>query len=412
MIKYEEGNCVIDSSIDEFLEKNCPQSLEPFKSQMDSSFLSRFIDLQGRFDHKYNRRFFAPWNSEAVNEFSPKVPSEYCGFGENLHPLGKKELEQIQKNVKNCHFLNRNAIVVKNTMAKRFPSDKPCFEDIRKPGDSYPFDSNIQSAMKIGTPVKAICSSYDKSWIYANSHLFSGWIPAEDVAFVDSKFEKRFTSSKLCVAIKDNIVIQNKDAFVTIANLGTIFPVSLQNIMVPYRDGKGDAQILFCKKPEGFVAKPYPFSADNIIQVAQETLGTKYGWGGFLNNRDCSMLTSDFFAVFGKHVEKSSLAQIRKGIDVTKLSSTEKAEFIMQNGIPFFTLVGWKGHVMLYIGVYNNQPIFLHNAWGLSSRYDKNSRYVIGKTIISPARFCNNFDLLEKITYVFQENLALPAPTS
>ena len=59
----------------------------------------------------------------------------------------------------------------------------------------------------------------------------------------------------------------------------------------------------------------------------------------------------------------------------------------MKNGVPFLTLVGKKGHVMLYVGHYKNKPVFMHNIWAVPSKFGSADRYVIGKTVLTSSQF-------------------------
>ena len=43
------------------------------------------------------------------------------------------------------------------------------------------------------------------------------------------------------------------------------------------------------------------------------------------------------------------------------------------------------GHVTLYLGAYQGQPVIMHNAWGLKTRSltGKEGRHILGKTVIT-----------------------------
>jgi len=66
------------------------------------------------------------------------------------------------------------------------------------------------------------------------------------------------------------------------------------------------------------------------------------------------------------------------------LDDDEKEQMIKQKAIPFQTLLYKRGHIMLYVGVYDNKPIILHNVWGIKTKKDGvYGRIIIGKTILS-----------------------------
>lgn len=43
---------------------------------------------------------------------------------------------------------------------------------------------------------------------------------------------------------------------------------------------------------------PLAFNSNNRIRILNQLLNEPYGWGGLLNNRDCSSFTQDYFATF------------------------------------------------------------------------------------------------------------------
>ena len=61
---------------------------------------------------------------------------------------------------------------------------------------------------------------------------------------------------------------------------------------------------------------------------------------------------------------------------------TEKEDFIMKNGKPYATLLWFPGHIMLYIGMKEEETLVFHNIWGLRTT-DKHKRKIIGKAVIT-----------------------------
>ena len=69
----------------------------------------------------------------------------------------------------------------------------------------------------------------------------------------------------------------------------------------------------------------------------------------------------------------------------------------MEKAIPYLTLLWRKGHVMLYIGVKNGQPLIFHNVWGVRTKDLRGceGRKIIGQAVITtlhPGRELRNFD--------------------
>ena len=158
------------------------------------------------------------------------------------------------------------------------------------------------------------------------------------------------------------------------------------------RDTKGYAhskKILVEK--EGFAEFPMTFSSSEVANLAQAIMGEKYGWGGMFGNRDCSMFLRDILGNFGFFLTRNSQAQMRQISDDSPLLEIktqdlqEKKEFIKQNGIPFATLLGMPGHIMLYVGEKEGEIYILHDVWGLRTLQNETQegRKIIGKIALT-----------------------------
>ena len=75
----------------------------------------------------------------------------------------------------------------------------------------------------------------------------------------------------------------------------------------------------------------------------------------------------------------------------------EKKRYILENAVPFSTLIYLRGHIMLYIGSKNNEPLVMHNIWSvkLKNLWGEEYRHIIGKTQITTlevGKTLDNFD--------------------
>lgn len=181
---------------------------------------------------------------------------------------------------------------------------------------------------------------------------------------------------------------------------------------------------LFGKNSE-FSTFALNFSPSAFAELAQNLIGEKYGWGGSLGNRDCSMLLRDLFSHFGIFLERNSAAQMKQNfnldsmknetsanaedsgdfIDFNGLNYGHKKAQILQNAIPFATLLGVKGHILLFLGEKNGQIFVLHDAWGLATEeVDSaqkgviNGRKLLGGVVVSDLVFRNS-GVLENAAY-------------
>jgi hypothetical protein len=104
-------------------------------------------------------------------------------------------------------------------------------------------------------------------------------------------------------------------------------------------------------------------------------------------NRDCSAMTRDFMTPFGIWLNRNSSQQAEQGkrIELAGLSPEDKEKTILEHAIPFRTLIWMPGHVTLYLGGYQGQPVILHNTWGLKTKTltGKEGRHIIGRTVLT-----------------------------
>ena len=351
---------------------------------------------------KYFNHYFSPWDSRYVN-ISKKGATwanrVFCKdkkfFSENTLPWSLKEIEPIIKstNFDDFNSTNRFAIVSKNTQIRNLPTNKPFFRDFKRAGEGYPFDYMQNSRLHLGTPLLVSHYSSDGSWAFIQNPFSYGWIPSNNIAILDENQTKEYKKFPKIVIIKENAPLYTKhQKFYAHAQIGAILPLIGEDMQFYYSyifidDFKAKSQKIELVIPKSF-AKNFPLSFEpkNIELIATQLLNQRYGWGGYLKNRDCSAMTKDFFGVFGVWLPRNSAAQKRVGeyVDLSSKSNREKEKLILQKAIPFRTLVYLKGHIMLYIGKSQNRAMVLQNLWGLRTQTDgKTSRYVIGKTIIS-----------------------------
>lgn len=378
-----EELCVVDADLDNVLSKNIPQDIYQFKESADAASKA-FLKDQKASDADYNEMFYAPW----MDGFSPTIDRQYltlsCGHAENLHKWHPQEIKKLEENaaLSLSPSVSIKAIAIRTTMAYRMPTEKPFFVDTRKPGTSYPFNDNIASLIYIGTPLRVVHVSFDRAWFLVGNYRFVAWVKANDVAFVDERFIKSYFSHKLSVAIEDDVpLLTEPHQFLSVSHIGMILPKATDGVLAPSLKKDGFAELRFCKTI-AFVEKPYPFTADHILAISKKLMGTKYGWGGFLENRDCAQTIRDFMAVFGANGSIYINSYPQKFISI---EGSDKANFLKENATPFLTVIGCKGHVMLYVGNFNGYPVLLHNMWAI--RTGENGRYVVGKTILSTTQF-------------------------
>ena len=171
--------------------------------------------------------------------------------------------------------------------------------------------------------------------------------------------------------------------------MGSVLPLNdKKNILIPIRDKNNRVDLLELSLDNiGYIYKPLAFTRDNVSFVLENLVNKPYGWGGNLFHRDCARLVRDYFSLFAIHLPLLSSEQALMG-DVYDLSSKsvfDKKHDIVRFAIPYESIVSMKGHVAVYLGLFNGEPILLHALWGLRLFDEKETsyRYIIGKSILS-----------------------------
>jgi hypothetical protein len=120
-----------------------------------------------------------------------------------------------------------------------------------------------------------------------------------------------------------------------------------------------------------------------------EVFKSNYGWGGMYGQRDCSSMLRDMYAPFGIWLPRNSSQQAKVGkiINLENLTDDEKIAIIKNQAVPFQTLLYKEGHIVLYVGTFENEIVVFHNTWGIKTKKDDiEGRVVVGKTVFSTLR--------------------------
>jgi hypothetical protein len=75
-------------------------------------------------------------------------------------------------------------------------------------------------------------------------------------------------------------------------------------------------------------------------------------------------------------------------VDLSQLNAEEKKRIIKDKAIPFQTFLYRQGHIVLYVGTYNDEIIVFQNMWGIRTKDgEKEGRVIIGRTVFSTLQF-------------------------
>jgi len=357
---------------------------------------------EAAFKH-FMTQHFGPWNRTEPKHTAEEVfwglalyPKKEL-FGENTllrDPAWLKRMQEYSR-VEQYPSMNRKAIAVTNTSMRVLPTSQPAFYDFARAGEGFPFDYMQNSLILAGTPLYASHISADRAWIMVESRFAYGWVPVGDIGWVDDGFISIFKTGVYAAITRDDVPITDADGnYRFTGHVGTILPVMEGGagingfaFIIPTRNTRGTAVPQVAFLPEAFASlAPISTTPANFAKLTNAMLGRQYGWGGLYEDRDCSAATMDLMAAFGIYLPRNSSQQIKVGTNVSlkDMSSEAKKQLLTKVGTPFLTLVRKPGHIMLYIGSKDGQPLVFHSVWGLKTKVGGSyGRKVIGRAVIT-----------------------------
>jgi len=351
----------------------------------------------------FHNKFFYIWYASRLAPLSEakwpfNVYPKKKTYAENLRLHTKTFWKRVKQNSNWSNYLNikKPAISIKRLMLRNFPTNKPIFYDRKKPGEGFPFSYNDNSAVHPNEPLMVSHYSLDKRFAYVLTSYASGWVDINNIVFVNKKLMSKIYKSDKIVLTADNIsILSDKGFSLFLSKIGTILPV-LEEKSDYYKVlyiGKTDTLIPSIKTiniPKKISKKmDYNFNLKYVKTISKKLLGNAYGWGGSNHNRDCSSTLKDLFATTGKWLPRNSRAiSLAKGkgkrLSLKNKNRLQKEAFIIDNGIPYQSVLYMRGHIMLYIGHENGMVKIFHDMWGIG--YISHGKYVkkiIGKTVES-----------------------------
>ena len=397
--------CIVNFSCKKETQEDISVEVRTYSHQ-ELTYPSQTIQIPDSLQNEFTKNFFVPWNlnpedlTSTLDSFPGKNLSyleNYLNddewYGENKKPHKKWQREEIVYNINTESFPNflQNGIVTTHTNLRRVPTNRPGFDKYSKAGEGYPFDYFQETALWANTPLFILHTSNDKQWCYAISPYYKGWVPMRDVALVDQDFIEQWSAKAYCLPLSDQVILKNNESnYAVNAKVGMVLPYEEESesqdmISVYYAnsDENQNARILKAEVPKNAVAQPnFKFNGESMELLVSNLIGKPYGWGGNLENRDCSSMIRDMLGTYKLWLPRDSKDQINSGHQYDLPSTTEeKIKFIKDKGIPFLTILRKKGHNMLYVGVApNGDPLIFHAIWGLKTLYSNEELAKLIKT--------------------------------
>lgn len=416
-------------------DQNVANWIKPSSADYDTPLVSKEYQQQ-RYAEFYQRYYasddsaLSPWGSNYVNAALVQSEStniilqeaqviasfiknhqtnpKKIAYGENYRPYDMKWFTKIAANMSLNDRVNLNyspiqrAIAVDNLLMRTLPTMDPLFYNFKMAGEGYPFDNLQETAIFIGMPLYVIKQSSDKEWSLVIASDDIGWVKTSGLAKVDDKFIQAWQSAAKngVVAITQQSSLLDKyGEFRAMAYNGTSLPLAKQTesnyeVLLPAANLQHKAEIVSVGLNKSVAAvMPLALTPHNMANIMNSQIGKPYGWGGTFFDYDCSAEMKALFTPFAIYLPRNSSDQSSAGktINLDKLTTLEREEYLINNGHKFLTLVQIPGHILLYIGNYTNPNSAKHekvalsyqNIWGLRTR-ENDTRAVVGGAVIFP----------------------------
>ncbi|MBQ9405593.1 MAG: SH3 domain-containing protein [Desulfovibrio sp.] len=372
-----------------------PQNLEAYAVNADQPILSKERQLAQA--ERFRRIVFGPWKMSKTSIRKQDVISAFRkarGYKYDDVLWTQPEWDAMKANAEPDTFPThcQAAIAIRSTDLRELPTKEHRFSEPTFDPHANPFDNFQYSRLPVGTPLLIAHTSRDGLWHYVECPVAGGWVAAQDVAPISEEVQQTISNSPFAALLRDKVTLTSPAGSIT-ADIGTLLPLGNTSrgrlqILLPVRGADGWAALSPAMVSSSDAAVwPLRMTPRTVAKLGNVLMGQPYGWGGMFGNRDCSALTRELLAPFGIWLPRNSVAQARVGIVIPLdgLPSREKEERILEHGVPFLSLVGMRGHIMLYVGKYKGRAAIFHNVWGVRTVEgdDDNARHVIGKAVVT-----------------------------
>lgn len=268
---------------------------------------------------------------------------------------------------------------VKRRSLRTFPTNDFAGEE---PTD-YFYDTLAMSEYMPFRPLRVLHESSDGKWYFVMFDSFAGWVEKKYVAICDSKkdwLERQQPKDFLVVTGRE---LRLPDDAASSSVSGLILPMGTKMELVRYEDapskirGRSSYANYIVKIPtadkNGMIKDKYvlvPVSEDvhvgyvkythgNVIRLAAELLGDRYGWAGLANSNDCSGVVREVYSCFGFEFPRTSgtlAAMENMGAFRFDESSSDADKLEVLRNAPIGSLVQFRGHIMIYLGMVDDEP--------------------------------------------------------
>lgn len=348
------GKAIADSSDSVIMTED---QIEKWNGQNDSIHFTSSVLSYGQLREKIFAISMIPFGARYMvnsNGTRSEVKSEYYTvLRRNLNINGIYEKNDISY-----------GIVTLRSSLRTFPTDDALFSS-----STSPYDRFQESVVLPFEPVAVLHTSTDGKWYFIRMYNYEGWIRKENVALTSEDIIDLYESNP------NFIVIQEPKAHMLYSDreldMGIKFPLVSINeytytVLCPQTDNSGCLTFTFgyIKKEDASVGY-LSYTEKNVLTQAGKFIGEPYSWGGMGGYRDCSSLMMDIYRSMGIKLRRNTDQQETmspESIFVGSLNISEKQ--VQLDSLPACTMIFMDGHVMLYMGKYDQKYYILHDTPG------------------------------------------------
>ena len=278
------------------------------------------------------------------------------------------------------------ALVLQRADMRTWPTEDVIF----KSQETIELDRFQENGLFPAEVIIVLHESLDGLWSFVQSYNYAAWVRKDRIATGSRQEILQYqNSSRLLVVTGSKVVTESDSVSSSVSGLPLdmgvrvplVEPIELstssaaQNahpchaVRLPVCNQKGElvfetALIAHDEDVhEGFL----PFTRKNIIQQAFKFLGERYGWGHSCDARDCTGLVLEVYKTFGIFLPRNSEQQghspVGRNIHFSPQDTAEdrlRALAATHAG----DLIYSPGHVMLYLGMVQDQPYVIHDSSG------------------------------------------------
>ena len=384
--------------------KELPQDAAAYVSNLQEN--TALLPMQLEYTSKYYRIWNTPVDANLTEVMWPhRVFNASKNFyGINLKRLGSDFYERMLSRANFADFMhvNKRALTLHGTNIRAFPTSKVLLKNPNIPGEGFPFDYLQNSYIAANKPLLVSHFSSDKKWVFVFSGFTSGWVKSEDIVFLPQNDADVWMHARQVFVFQDKEPVVDADGYLFTLRIGMMLPLVQEdeNYYTVLAAARKDLYTPIYKEikiPKEYASlQPLAFTRGNVLKILSQLQESRYGWGGMFGERDCSATVRDYFAPFGIWLGRNSNVQAKAGrvISLEDMDEDKRRALIKQEGVPFETLLYRKGHILLYLGTYDDKIIVFQNVWGVKTKKGKKSgRVVIGRAVYS------TLDLGESLPY-------------